>query len=284
MFRPNADPSSQSPVTMPDTILEASLRTNSLYPQTHTGLTIAIGAAAAQEVLNGELTWQQIIEAKHTPEQIDALKERVTAMHKAFNIPCKLLETDQRQVEHSISYFTPARLTSLTRHALSGAQSVNANFARATLPELADANPLPPVGLFGIKSEERVAAEIDMLDPLFVRSRWRNRPRPEAVALNGLWGAAAKSLESKPAREISKSYRPLLCQPAEGRPPHNERKARREVLNQAMLDLNNVLTHDISKRLPEIAKETGVTIAEQNTAAFVAGVSTGLSIPSWLRG
>lgn len=275
---------SEAPIPMPDTIVEASLWANSLYPQMHTGLNISIGAAATKIVLEGSTSWGQIVDAKHAPEQIDALVDRVNAMHKAFAVPCKMLDrTKPDVVERGVSYFTTTRLTSLTTHALNAVQTVNANFARVTLPEFADVKPLDPINFLGGKTESRMAAEQAMIDTLFTRSRWLKRSRPEAVALAGLWNAAADSLASKPAREISRMYRQILSPSPNEQLSARERKEARNSLTQTKTDLQEVITEGISARLPGITEETGIKIAEQNTATFIDSVITDIVVPQRLR-
>lgn len=283
MFRQTAN-QSEAPPTMPGAIAEAGLWANSLYPQMHTGLNITIGAAATKIVLEGDVSWQQIVDAEHTPEQVDALIERVNAMHKAFVVPCKLRDPAKPDVvERGAYYFTPVRLTALTTHALSTAQTINANFARVTLPELADVGPLDPIDFLGGKTELRNTTEQSMIDTLFRRSTWLKRPRPEAVALSGLWNAAADTLASKPAREISKSYRKVLSPPPNERLSASDRKGARATLTQAVSDLHGVITDGVSSCIPEIAKETGIKIDEQTVSSFVDTVSTNIVVPQRLR-
>jgi|GEM_PF-4904959 len=265
------------PDPLPDSLLEAHLWANSFYPQTFTGINIAVGAAASTAVIEGEMSWSQLTTGRATPEQVDRLLERTKAMHRAFGIPCKFdpdyTETDATYAQSDGQrHYVCERIRSFTMYGDLPIRQSNAEYVSRIMP-------------------------ISLLDRVLMRSRGQEffdddqlyapdihgQPRPEALALHGLWSAAADSLKLKAAKDVSVFYRPLLVAPPEGGLNESDITSRTRAIERSMTELYGIIWAHTKGQLPEIADTTGVVIGRRLAYDFLRDLFRPISLPLWLR-
>jgi len=255
---------------MPDSIARASLWANTRYPQSGTGLNLAIGHAAYDAILHDDLTWEELSRSELTPSQLDGLVARAGNMHNTYDIACKLRSPEEVATTHS---FTASRVAAITQSSVASLRATTANYAQAMLPNI------PRLPRF-VDGEVRKRAEDTAIYTLFERPGGQQAFRPEAVALGGVWQTAAQSLSSSPAMAASVTCRNSLRSLSSPKLGLAERQRIADELSKTGHTMRAIVRDAIMQHLPTIAEYTGVQIEEPVIYSFLGTTVTGVRPPS----
>ncbi len=261
-------------IPLPDYVAQAGIWANARYPQTQTGVDLAIGHAVTDAILARELSWDELRRTELSTEQVQELNAEAVIMHGIYNVPCKL-----RTEAYEIKSYTLDRLIRLTGGAIGNVQTASANYAQAVLGRPTPLPPLPQLDLEG-KSRERRMAEDNIITTLFTPSRWKRAFSPDAMALGGLWKAGAESLSSSAAMKVSVAYRNdfrALFAPDITRQQWRAIEAR---LNYESNVLRGVITDAVVRQVPLIEMATRFTLDDDVVQAFLGDTLSPIAVPT----
>jgi hypothetical protein len=264
----------QVPLPLPDYVAQAGIWANAHYPQTQTGVDLAIGHAVTDAILARELSWDELRRTNLSTEQAQALDAKAAIVHGIYNVPCKL-----RTEAYEANSYSLDRLIRLTGGAIGNVQTASANYAQAVLGR---PTPLPPLPQFDLesKSRERRMAEDNIIATLFAPSRWKRVFSPDAVALGGLWKAGAESLSSGAVMRVSVAYRNdfrALFAPDITRQKWRAIEAK---LNHASNVLRGVITDAVVQQVPLIETATRFTLDDDVVQAFLDDTLSPIAVPT----
>ena len=80
--------SEHASVSMPENLAYAGFYALGLYPQTSTGTNLLGGEVLINDVLNGELKWQDVPNITASDEQVDVFLNGANKFHNNYKSPC----------------------------------------------------------------------------------------------------------------------------------------------------------------------------------------------------
>lgn len=252
---------------MPDHMAEACLWANVRYPQMLTGMNLALGVTASASLLRRESDWSTLGNSRLTEGQANAFAEQALKMHDVYGI--------------SVNKFpAPLIARAMVEHAkvsLDMVERATANYAHAMLGK---SKTLPDLSSFGAPVQQVIDRKVAVND-LYTFSRWRQKPRPEAVALDGVWRAAAITLNQPHARVISKAHRETqrkLIDPTLSRVAWESLSLERVEISDL---LRLVISDNIEDSVQEITNTTGVSLELPVIQTFVNDIHPGIAKPKY---
>lgn len=236
---------------MPEAFVYVGFRANGLYPQTNTGVNLLGGDELMHTILSGDMRWDDVAGIAPSEAQIDLFLQGANSFHGHYNAPCKL--GDKRDIPNHV--FVRARVAAIaTSWIKSGVPDLTGHYAHAVLPD-----ETPNLSAFGTPYIE-LQKQKDEAAKILLDSVARGEPRPEALALGGLWAAGAGVLRAKPALAVAKGYRGILSEMYGSDVTLEEWRNYRSHLFTAGDKLRELVSEGTIAALPAIAEETGYAI------------------------
>lgn len=172
---------------MPDSMLSAYLKANTLIPQCNEALRIIAGSQAIKLINSGDITWEELPTLRVGEAQLQKAQTAAAALHNKYKIPCTL-STEFNRYE---KLYTTERLANLATGWITGVRDISTQHAmvRGLIPWSSIQMGYPETG-----------------NTLFARSA-KDQPSEEAVALEALWrGAKALLCETDAGKALIKNY------------------------------------------------------------------------------